>query len=698
MQELVEALIRRRILFLVPAVVVAAASLVIGLLLPKTYEASSIVQVRHRQIIDPLVTGLAVPPDIREEFDTLSKQITTWPRLEQLVAQLHLADTLASPREREDFLVALRERVTVRIKSKDMLEIVYGDHDPRIAQQVANVLTQNFIDENARIGKEEARNAIDFIGGQLKIYQEKLESSQQDFSLNKITVGLHVARNRRTLLAERLRTLQRIIPSQITTAQSPLISQMQARLGQLEAELSRLMLDAKDGNPRVDVLRREIAGIEERINQELEKRTVRESVSTFNPLYLQAEQELRQVEMEIRSLEKRSSELAAADNGGQRAISEEKLGTLEQNTRVDEDIYQMFLRQMESAYVSERLQDSGKGNRFAIIEYARLPLKPTKPNLPKIILMGLADGLLAGLGCVLAAENVARAFQTVDQVREQLEIPSLGTVSRIVPESSGELSLAAEIREMINRSLLKNPMLSKMRFVAPHTARRVLKSGVSPQVVIHHEPECRVSEEFRVIRTNLRHGLDRTPRTILVTSTLRGEGKSTTCANLAIAMADGGHKTLLMDCDLRRGSVHELFALPRTPGLTDLLTGECRREQALRQTVIKNLCVMPCGAKHLRPSELLGLPAMEDLLGDLKKMFDVILLDAPPVLNLPDPCVLSKYGDCVVMVVQSGRAKRRDVAAARGLLAQVNARLSGFVMTNVQYYMPKYVYDYYYEN
>jgi capsular exopolysaccharide synthesis family protein len=700
MQEIIEMIMRRRLLFFLPLTIILVASLIIGLLLRRTYEASSVIQVHTRQMIDPLVHGLAVAPDVKDEFDTLSKQITTWPRLEQLVTQLHLADDVTSPLEREDLIVALSKRVNVRIKSKDMLEIAYQDKNPQVAQQVANTLTQNFIDENARLGKEEARNAIDFIGEQLNIYRDKLAHSQQDFSVSKLDADLRVAQNKRSLLLERMKNLQKIIPFQVTAEQSPVIGQLQTRLGMLETELARLMLDAKDDNPRVEQLRREITGIENKVNAELARQMVKERISTFNPLYLQAEQELKAVEMDIRNLQQHQTELKKDGQDIEREISEQELANLERNKKVDEDIYQMFLKQLESAYVSERLQDSGKGSRFGIIEYARLPLRPVKPKMAQVAAIGLLGGIMVGFGGVFIVDNWGRSFQTAEQVRHSLQLTALGAVSKIVPETRDEESIAAEVRETIKKYIQNHRMFSKMKFVSPHVARKVFDTGLSPQIVIYHEPECRVSEEFRVIRTNIHQGLNLkgSHKTILVTSTLRGEGKSTTSANLAVAMADSGSRTLLIDCDLRRGTVHDLFACPRSPGLSDVLAGAASIGDALRQTINGKLTVLPCGSKHHRPSELLGSPPMADLLKELKRQYDTILMDASPVLNLPDPCVLSKYCDCIIMVIQSGRTRCKDVENALSLLTQVNARPSGFVLTNVQYYMPKYIYDYYYEN
>jgi uncharacterized protein involved in exopolysaccharide biosynthesis len=368
-QEIMEMVIRRRALFFIPCILIFVLSLVAGKFLPRTYEASSLIQVGSRKVIDPLVSDIAVSQDIRrEEFDTLSKQVMTWPRLEQLVQQLNLADKAKTPTELEDYIKALRNRIQVRVRNRDLLEIVYQDQNPVRAQLVVNTLTQNFIDENSRIKKEEARNAIDFISEQLKIYRRKLQNSEQNFSTSKIDADLRIAMNRKTLLEARLTSLQKIIPSQVTTEQNPVIGQLQQRRGQLESELARISLDAKEGNPKVAELKNQIQHLKTRIDTEMEKSTVKESVSTYNPAYLDTEQSLRQAEMEISDLLKQRKELEEQRGKVKAAATVEDLANLARDKQVDEDIYQMLLRQLESAYVTERLQDSEKGDRFKVIE------------------------------------------------------------------------------------------------------------------------------------------------------------------------------------------------------------------------------------------------------------------------------------------------------------------------------------------
>lgn len=688
--------IRRKGLFVAVWMAVFILITTVGFFLPRTYEASSLVKVREKKIIDPLVKDIGVvAPDIKQELATISAQITAWPKLEQIVVQLKMAENLSSPAQREDFIRQLKRRISVQMKTKDIISVVYQDRDPSMAQQVANTLTQNFIEENRRQQRVEAQSAIDFINQQLVIYRSKLDTSQQDFLSNKIDSDLRIVTNRRILLQDRLSSLQKIIPSQITHEQNPMVAQLQTRLGQIETELARLMLDAKTGNPRVTELREEADSIRVQLNAEMDKTTVKESISTYNPAYSQAENELKQVEMEIDDLRKRKENLRVGVSHDERKISEQELANLERNKQVEEDIYQMLLRQLESAYVSERLQDSEKGDRFTVIEFARLPLLPVKPQIVRVVAGGFGAGFVVAFALIFLIESVMKSFQTASQAQKILGLQALGAISRIVLEGPEKKTLFSEIGRYIQR----HPWFSKMKFVEPHVARKVLDQSVSAQAILLHEPQTKIGDEYRVLRTHVVNPTDRqlTLQTLMLTSTLRGEGKSTTSLNLAIALAASGKRTLLIDADLRKGVVHESFSKEQVPGLVDILQGQADPAHSIKETVVPQLHILPRGSRTGKPSELLSLARMKDLVSSLRQQYEYIIFDTPPALSMTDASIVSSYADGVIMVVQASRTRKDDAIATRDILLQVNAPVIGFVLTNVEYYMPRYVYDYYYD-
>ena len=196
------------------------------------------------------------------------------------------------------------------------------------------------------------------------------------------------------------------------------------------------------------------------------------------------------------------------------------------------------------------------------------------------------------------------------------------------------------------------------------------------------DPRSPAAEAYRTLRTNLSfYSLDRPIRTLVVTSPAAGEGKSTAVANLAVTMAQSGRRTILVDCDLRRPSLHELFGLAMAPGLTNLVLEEVA-EPPLQATSIDNLWLLSSGPTPPNPADLLGAGRMEQLLATLADRADIVLLDAPPVVAAADAAILGAKADGVLLVIQAGRTRRDQSERARELLEQAKVRILGVALTN----------------
>jgi len=196
------------------------------------------------------------------------------------------------------------------------------------------------------------------------------------------------------------------------------------------------------------------------------------------------------------------------------------------------------------------------------------------------------------------------------------------------------------------------------------------------------DPRSPASEAYRSLRTNLSfYSLDAPLRTLVVTSPAAGEGKSSTVANLAVTMAQSGRRTILVDCDLRRPTLHELFSLPMSPGLTSLAL-EDLTELPLQETGIDNLWLLSSGPKPPNPADLLGANRMDQVISLLSGLADVVLFDAPPVIAASDAVILGAKADGVLLVIQAGKSRRDQAERARELLEQAKVRLVGVALTN----------------
>lgn len=245
---------------------------------------------------------------------------------------------------------------------------------------------------------------------------------------------------------------------------------------------------------------------------------------------------------------------------------------------------------------------------------------------------------------------------------------------------------------MIHRPPLEERLRNRI-----YIAKATDDSGIDPRIVAYFDPQAVISEQYRILRTNIQlNNLPKAVKTIVISSALHAEGKTVTAVNLAVTMAQDLDKTvLLVDCDLRGGTVHQLLAINPARGLSALLTDNTTLGSTFYKTRINNLTILPRGDVPHNPSELLGSKKMRRLLEELKSGFDYIILDSPPIISLTDTCVLSSQVDGVIFIVQAYRTPRQAVEHAQNSLKHVHAKILGLVLTQTEDSLPKYMYRYF---
>ncbi|MGI6538346.1 MAG: CpsD/CapB family tyrosine-protein kinase [Caldicoprobacterales bacterium] len=207
-----------------------------------------------------------------------------------------------------------------------------------------------------------------------------------------------------------------------------------------------------------------------------------------------------------------------------------------------------------------------------------------------------------------------------------------------------------------------------------------------------------VVEAYKTLRTNLQFsGLNQELRVILTTSAKTAEGKSTTTSNLAISIAQNGQRVLLMDCDLRKPSLHRAFGIVNEKGITNILAENLDFRSIVQKPGIPNLEILTSGPVPPNPPELLGSHKMENLIADTLNEYQVVLIDAPPILPVTDAAVLSRYVNGVILVIDHGRTSIKDASMAKEALVKVGANIIGTVINNMPSNYPGY-YSYYYNN
>lgn len=212
--------------------------------------------------------------------------------------------------------------------------------------------------------------------------------------------------------------------------------------------------------------------------------------------------------------------------------------------------------------------------------------------------------------------------------------------------------------------------------------------------IVEKEPKSIAAESYRTLRTNIQYSsFDKEYKVIVITSSEPGEGKSTTAGNLALCMAQGDKKVILVDCDLRRPSIHKKFKVSNLAGLSDVIIGKSDLSKVMHR-YNKNLVLLTSGKIPPNPSEMLSSKSMENLLEKLRENFDYVILDTPPVQAVTDSQILSTKADGTILVVRAERTKKESVNNAINLLKKVNANVIGTVLNGTDLSRNKYQYYY----
>lgn len=206
----------------------------------------------------------------------------------------------------------------------------------------------------------------------------------------------------------------------------------------------------------------------------------------------------------------------------------------------------------------------------------------------------------------------------------------------------------------------------------------------SQRLIINESIKSPIGEAYRAIRTNIQFSMPKGQlKTILVTSSTPGEGKSTTAANLAITMAESGIRVLLIDADLRKPTIYKLFQVSNLKGLTNVLAEGADYREFIKPTVVEGLDILPAGPNPPNPSELLGSDGMRELLDLAKNHYDLVILDTPPVLPVTDAAILASQVDGVVFITAHGQATFDAVARSKTQLENVGAKILGVILNRV---------------
>jgi succinoglycan biosynthesis transport protein ExoP len=392
--------------------------------------------------------------------------------------------------------------------------------------------------------------------------------------------------------------------------------------------------------------------------------------SEFN-IALQNERNLR------RELEKQESEITSM----QSAIVYYK--TLNYEVESLKTRLNSLLNIQTQVDVSKELE-SLKANNISVVDSAVVPRQPVSPNKTKNLMLALLFGLFGGVGLCFLLDYLDNTVKGPEEVEKLTGLPSLGVIPLL---------------EQVN-SDGKGRHYSEYGHSKHEIAYGTDKAEFKVQdieLINHINPKLPIADDYRTIRTSiLLSSAESPPKVIAFTSSLPVEGKSSTLVNLAIAFAQLDKKVLVIDSDLRKPRLHRIFKIGNRAGLSGYLAGKIELKEAIQKTSIENFWLLPSGPVPPNPSELLNSSRMKEMLEAVKKVFDIILLDTPPVLATIDAVILSTLVDSTVLVLKAGEITRKPFMSAVEELKKANAKVMGVVFNGLKASQGKYFYRGYY--
>jgi capsular exopolysaccharide synthesis family protein len=572
-------------------------------------------------------------------------------------------------------------------KSKNALE----------AALIANTFAEAYRDRNIYMSRTKSRSFREFLqdqAGERKKVLEETETSLQGYMEKQNIVSLDdeskkVIDQLSSLEATRdaadisLRQLQNTLaqyqeqlPQQETNvarlmgeANDPYIRRLQEEIAKLEVEKDVTVAQNPSSVGR-EVLNEKVKEIDGRINalrSKLQSRTD-EFLQSLTPSqgggsqdaagYLKSvKSKIIETQIEVQALEAKRRALDDVIRQyevqfGRIPSKSVALARLQRARLSNEKLYLMVEEKFNEANIQEK-------SNIGYVEIVEPAAPPASPSSPKV-LVNIALGVVLGLGLGLLGAFVREYIDVRVQSPEDLKRRGFNPLATI---------------KNIDRELA--------RLNARRTIGGPDHAGLDKHLITLSFPFSSVAESYRQIRTNLQFARQGEPvRTIVVTSALPGEGKSTTIANLALSFAQTGKKVLLVDADLRRPTLDGLFKLKREPGLSDYLAGKTQFDSVVRMTRIENLDLVECGAIHGNPSELLGTKRMKEFIDHAKSLYEIILLDSSPILAVTDPAVTSTSVDGVIIVASAGKTRMKEMEESRDMMEAVGGQLLGIVLNN----------------
>jgi exopolysaccharide transport family protein len=557
--------------------------------------------------------------------------------------------------ERARTVENLLDRVKVTLVGRSrVMEIAAVSEDPKLASEIANAFADLYIVEQLEAKFEATRRATEWLNERLSSLRTRVEISEravEDFrrthgliegkgvtaasqQISELNSQIILARTKRAEAEARLRQVEQLLRSSAgadsvaEVLASPLIGKLREQEAEVQRKAAEMSQEFGERHPKIINIQAEIRDLQAKIRAEV------------NKVVLGLKNELTVAEVREKSLERDMSQLesrAAVLN-----TNDVQLRALQREATANRSLYETFLGRFKETSAQQDLQQPDA----RILSSADTPFEPSFPKTRMFLAVAFVAGVLVGLALIALIEHLDNGFRSMEEVEQLMGVSALG----LVPVLTG-----------------------------PAATRK------PPQDFILEKPISAFGESIRAVHAGLLlSNVDAPPRTVLVTSSLPEEGKTSVSLSLTRLIARmGGKKTVIIDCDLRRPSVHGRIGLSQTPGLVEYLAGEASLEDVLQVDEPSGARVITAGRSSVNPMDLLASEHFKGMLRKLTESFEMVILDSSPVMAVSDSRILARLVDKTIFVVRWSETRREVAMMGLKQIVEAGASVAGVVLSMV---------------
>ena len=622
-------------------------------------------------------------------LETQAAIIRSYPVMEKAAKKLGYIDpNLTSEQIRGDerlmeIVLRLQSKVSTRVEGyTNIIDITATSYNPDEAQRLANAVAEAYREYNSEEKNKRIIEARRFIEQQLIKKKEELRKAED---------AVRKFRKEHDLMSLDSKTKEVI--SELSRARSE-YERLEEDIREISSMIEQLRWREPLSKEAIAFFADRVSGAFRSLNDRLV--SLRVQRATLLSVYTEKHPKVRQVDLEIENVsENMIAELEAQKRTLERRREfvarklkrlEEEFKALPQEAQTldklqhEVDVIKKVVELLESKYQEALIKESERVEEVSIVRPALRPRYPINPPKTRAATFaGAVMGLVLGVVFAFVVESLDTSIGTIEDVEKYLGVPVLGIIPHMTTEE-------------IKRTLMEEYVGKDDEEVLNMKAR----------LISHFAPKSTLAESFRILRTSVQFsGLEQGVRTLVITSSSRGEGKTTVAINLAIVMAQAGSRVLLVEGDMRVPVISQIFGIERGPGLSEVILGSHRWEEVVRTVTdvmmgkikaedilavpgMDNLHIITCGTIPPNPAELFSFRRTDEFISQVRERYDVVIFDSPPVLPVTDTMILGSKVDGVVMVSRVGKVGRGALKRAKVQLDGANAKVLGLVLNGLK--------------